>query len=141
MPVYDYDCDFEFHRSCMRTAKKKHQCIECGALIIPGERYYYEVAGIPDGWVSVWQVKMCQRCKLDWEILESAYNGDGSVENVRSHYLLSELGTLRRSIWRAQEEGVLIDGIEQQMFLHWFLPGNIHPDQMWRLMELPFSLS
>lgn len=140
MAVYDYDLDFEFHRSCIRIAKKEHRCIECGGLIVPGDRYYYEVAGIPDGRVTIWQVKICQSCQLDWKILENAYNGDGRVEGIRCQLLIPELSTLRQSIWQAREEEVLIDEVEQEMFLRWFSSESIHPDEAWRLLELPFPI-
>jgi hypothetical protein len=48
------------HKTGIRTARKKHRCIECGKTIIPGEKYEH-VWGVWDSEPSTY--KTCLDCK------------------------------------------------------------------------------
>lgn len=56
-----YDADaLEAHSVCIRKARKKHRCGECGKVIHAGEKYEY-VKGVNDGyWMDA---KTCLSCK------------------------------------------------------------------------------
>ncbi len=55
----DYDYVASVYRKSEHTARKQHKCSECGAPILPGERYEY-VFAIWDG--DPTHVRTCCRC-------------------------------------------------------------------------------
>lgn len=74
------------HKTEIRTARKKHRCIECGKTIIPGEKYEH-VWGVWDS--SPETYKTCLDCKSlrdvffdSWtytELWEYFYEWDGDI--------------------------------------------------------------
>jgi len=54
----DYDPPDFYHRE-VRSARKEHACGECGASILPGEKYEY-VSAKWDGYVD--SFKTCEQC-------------------------------------------------------------------------------
>lgn len=59
---YDCVCDYDapqFYFADIRKARKQHKCEECGAPILPGDRYE-SVVGKWDGFVDTF--KTCERC-------------------------------------------------------------------------------
>lgn len=62
MTAIDCFCDYNpptFYDRVVRTARKVHQCYECGGKIAVGEKYE-NVAGLWEGSFSVF--KTCERC-------------------------------------------------------------------------------
>jgi len=60
---YDCYCDYEpadVYQATVRKARKEHSCDECGAKIIPGDRYE-NVFGVWEGSSSTW--KTCAYCR------------------------------------------------------------------------------
>lgn len=60
---YDCACDYEpaeVYQAAIRKARKEHVCDECGAKIIPGDRYE-NVFGVWEGYGSTW--KTCEHCR------------------------------------------------------------------------------
>ena len=55
----DDECKVKELSKSIRTANKKHKCIECGEIIKVGQKYEY-VAGICDG--KFQQYKTCDIC-------------------------------------------------------------------------------
>lgn len=143
------DCDVktEFHDSYVRVARKPHRCLECNALIVPKTKYHYKVGLVFEGYSKrLWQAKLCQQCDIDWEIITTAEN---RVSNESPCICYSELG---QRIVAAYENNDLTEPAEIEVYLRWFgpdpeeigfeprfLPGGVHPDEAWRLVELPFS--
>lgn len=59
---YDCSCDYdpaEFYSASIRTARKSHKCEECGAPILPGDKYE-AVVGKWDGNLDTF--KTCEPC-------------------------------------------------------------------------------
>ncbi len=148
--MFDCDATTVFSESRVQRARKEHQCFECHGLIAVNTKYNYKVGVVLEGttWNSkrFWEVKICQSCENDWNRLYDIESRE-AYEAVCICY-----GELRTGILQAYEEGWLEKYQDLEMYFRWFtpepeeieaeprlLPGGVHPDEAWRLAELPFK--
>lgn len=87
-----FDCEpSSMFRDILRAARKAHACEECGAPIVPGEKYH-AVSGLSDG--EWWHIKVCdccerKRCALATEMdLDCIPYGGGCLAECYAEYEL-----------------------------------------------------
>ena len=150
MFMCDCDAQVAFYDSRVRVAQKAYPCIECDVLIAPKVPHHYKVGAVYEDGSSrkarFWQAILCKQCERDWSTLGDAEYRE-TRERVHIHY-----GELRDRIEQAYGEDWLKEPAEIERYLRWCMPepeeigveprlfpGNVHPDEAWRLQELPFQ--
>lgn len=76
------------YRWKMRTARKTHQCYDCGRDITPGERYHW-ATGLWDDLPRWYVFKMCAHCDAasNWlMVMCNGYLYGGVGEELREHW-------------------------------------------------------
>jgi hypothetical protein len=83
------DCDpWKVSREIKRTARKDHECYECGRTIVKGERYHYATGLGPDS--DRWDVfHVCEHCDTaaQWLVVVcGGYLYGGVREELEEHW-------------------------------------------------------
>lgn len=117
------DCDpWRVYREAIRTARKNHQCFECGRTIAKGERYRWATGLHPENPRNSWDVfKLCAHCDAAAQWLVVMCNGylfGGIGEELREHWIEEPL---LRSIGLAR----LVHGIENKWMRSKYAPGQM----------------
>jgi len=77
------ECQAEFFREVLRTARKEHRCCECHRTILPGEKYEY-VSGMWEGKFDTY--KTCIDClSIRNQFFCGIWEFGGSLEYLSEH--------------------------------------------------------
>ncbi len=105
-----------FRREGHPTARKEHECCECGETIKIGDKYWYFVGCWNDGYHDDYDnyfgaYKTCSQCEKDWDKIIAAHHENGEIEACHI------FGLLREAVQEAFDEGFLTEN--DQLVQEW----------------------
>ena len=113
-----------FYRTAEPTAKKIHECCECGAKIFPGNKYQYYVGKWNDQGEGDWfsKGKTCLNCVEDWKNILRLFEASGNYKDAGLVH-----GLLKEAIQDAFNYGVIEK--EHPLVQKWIFSDDIQTEK------------